>query len=384
MHKTKIDYLRKHFPEEDCFSAITRVELDYMTVGSPVMVNMKPFVPNSKTQHRAVYVNGSSFTRSSGSGQTHSTHSTASLDTVNDTSDRVQAQPLRSNQSNAYSNSPYKGSYKTGKHKDQDIKKDVKKVSVKDLYTMGIVKANEMLQRKAAKVGVMFAFSFYKDYQDHYVNTMQSHQVYFDGKKPLIYDEGHKFELKRLSDVHSKNYLNNFAEMIADSLKEDRYINYSFGEIASSNKKYIFEDINIIFNSLKKVFPENFSFFRSILNDGRLRSLVDTVSISFYRIQDIIAIFDSKKTSGMGVEIFLTNSVHKPTAMSKSETVATYRFLFSKSRENILTIDGESIRRQHNTSTNDTLGTAFSVINKNIPIDNELKKKSARRLICAE
>jgi hypothetical protein len=375
MHKTKIDYLKGHFSEKDCFSAITKIELDYMTVGTPVIVNMKPFVPNSGPLVHTVY-NGPPFAQSSGQPRSQPGR--------NATAQEPRSQPSRDRQS--YVNR-YKGNYRTSDQKAELVKKeDVKKISVKDLYKMDVVEANKLLQNRSSKISTMFVFSFYKDYKDYYTHTMQTQHVYFDGKVPLIYDKGHRFELERLSDVHDKGDLSNFAEMVANSLKEDRYINYSFEGVASSNKKYMFEDINVIFNDLKKVFPENFSFFKSVLNNGHLRSLVDTISISFYRMQDVIAIFDSKKTSGMGVEIFLTNSIHKPVETSKSESVATYRFLFSKSRENIFTIDGESIKRQHNKSTNDVLGTAFSVINKNIPIDDNLKKKKkpSRRSICAE
>jgi hypothetical protein len=255
----------------------------------------------------------------------------------------------------------------------------VEKISAEDLYKMSVVEANKML-RNGIKIDTMFVFSLYKDYHDFYIHGMQSNQVYFDGKKPLVFDEGHRFELERLTDVHKKDELNNFSEMIYDSLKENRYINYSFGGIATSNKRYMFEDINIIFNDLQRVFPKNFSFFMSTLNNRTLRSLVDTVSISFYRIQDVIAIFDSRETTGMGIEIFLTNSAHKPQHMNESEATATYRFLFSKSRENILTIDGELINRQHNRSTSDALGAAFSVINKNIPIDDKLKKDKVKTI----
>lgn len=374
MHKTKIDYLRGHFPKENCFSAITKVELDYMTVGTPVMINMKPFVPNTGSQGPAVYTSPSFGRISSQPCITAPESQPQSPRDARDTHGYYKA----NNASN------YKGDHRTSKQKTESVKEeDVKKTNVGDLYKMGVVEANKILQNRRSKVDVMFIFSFYKAYKDYYAYTMQTYQVYFDGKIPLIYNEGHRFELERLSDIYKKGDLNNFAEMTADSLKENRYINYNFGGINSSNKKYMFEDINIIFASLKKMFPENFSFFESTLNDGSLRSLVDTISISFYRMQDIIAIFDSKKTSGMGVEIFLTNSAHKPIDISKSETVATYRFLFSKSRENIFTIDGDLIKRQYNTTTNDMLGIAFSVINKNIPINDE-RKKPSRRSICAE
>ena len=380
MHKTKADYLSSRFVEKNCFSAITTVDIDYMTVGTPVVVSVKPFAPRSDS----VTLTYSSSLRPS----RHSAPRPGQIMAEPPSDPRALRNPVVEDQSrdaqsqrgrnNVYMKDVYMkdGTYA---NKKPPTLSGVEKVSAEDLYKMSVVEANKML-RNGVKVDTMFVFSLYKDYHDFYIHGMQGQQVYFDSKKPLIFDEGHRFELERLTDVHKKDELNNFSEMIYSSLKDNRYINYSFGGVATSNKKYMFEDINIIFNDLKSVFPKNLSFFMSALSNGTLRSLVDTVSISFYRIQDVIAIFDSKKTLGMGVEIFLTNSAHKPQHMDVSEATATYRFLFSKSRENILTIDGELINRQHNKATNDALGSAFSVINKNIPIDDKLKKDKAKTI----
>jgi hypothetical protein len=392
MHKIKADYLRDRFPEKDCFSAITTIELDNMTVGTPVVANIKPFAPSSTPR---VYSVGPR----AGQGRAQFANNLQVAETGLAEAIDAPPQPARNSQSPAiaaggseqivvepsrdrqlyYSDS--RATYRSNsKAKAAPMPlSNVKKVSAKDLYEMGVVEANKVLQ-SGAKISTMFVFSFYKDYQDFYIHSMQSHQVYFDGKKPLIFDKGYRFELERLADVHKKDELNNFSEMIYDSLKENRYVNYSFERVATSNKKYMFEDINTIFNDLQRVFPKNFSFFTSVLNNGTLRSLVDTVSISFYRMQDVIAIFDSRETFGMGVEIFLTNSAHKPIHMNELEATATYRFLFSKSRENILIIDGELIKRQHNRATGDALGSALSVIGKNIPIDDKLKKDKTKTI----
>jgi len=361
MHKTKADCLRQYFPEKDCFSAITMIELDRMTVGSPVMISMKPFVQGPPPQmfNRHGAQPGSIALRPGSISSSSSAQPRLSGARHEDIRNKDLPAP----------------SYPK---KLIPIEEDTKKVSVKDLYEMGVAEANKALQNVMKKVSAMSVFSFYQGLHDFHQHTMHGHQVYFDGKKPLIFDKGRRFELERLSDVHEKGDLNNFSEMIYHSLKENRYINYSFGGVSASNKRYMFEDINIIFSNLKEVFHKNFSFFTSLLSDGTLRALVDTVSISFYRMQDIVAIFDSKKTSGIGAEIFLTNSAHRPVNMEQAETTATYRFLFSKSKENILTIDGELIHRQCNRFTGDALGSALSVINKNVPIDDKSKKNKAK------
>lgn len=375
MYKTKADYLRERFPEKDCFSAITTKELDCMTVGTPVMVDMKP-ITSVSAPHANIHSYSSSIQIRRGNAEPTriapmaDPRESRGAEIGNMAEINREPSPAQIRHLQPRHLQPPDSSHKP---KGKPSPANTKKVSAKDLYEMGIVEANKILQ-SSVKINTIFVFSLYKDYRDFYVQGMHSHHVYFDGKKPLIFDEGRRFELERLADVHKKDELNNFSEMIRDSLRKNRYINYSFEGVATSNKKYMLEDINTIFNDLQRAFPKNFSFFMSVLNNGTLRSLVDTVSISFYRMQDVIAIFDSKETSGMGVEIFLTNSNHRPIFMDEPEATATYRFLFSKSRENILTIDGELINRQNNRTTSDALSVAVSVISKNIPVDDKLKK----------
>ena len=92
----------------------------------------------------------------------------------------------------------------------------------------------------------------------------------------------------------------------------------------------------------------------------------------------MIAIFDSKKTSGIAAEIFLTNSTHNTSQMSRDGVTVTYRFLFSKSRENLFSIDGETIKRQCDRNTKDVLSSVSSIISKEIPNDEKLKNEKAK------
>jgi hypothetical protein len=347
MHKTKLEYLQKmHLhPEEDCFSALITVVLDSMIIGTPAIASLKPFSKMAKKAPATV-----SFARA------------------------VRMSPLE--EADSGENTPrYRDPYKKvayAKPKEDSIEK----ISVKDLYGMGIAEANELLQNSGINANVIFPFSFYEDSKDFYVYRLRANQLYFDGKKPLIFDEGHILELGRLADAHDKDDLQNFVEVVNDSLRSNRYLNYVFSGVALSNIKYMLEDINTIFNSLKKAYPKNVSFYR--YPTKAMRCLVDTVSVSFYRIEDVIAIFDFKKMSGIVVEIFLTNSNHKIPDMDRSGSTATYRFLFSKSRENIFSIDGESIKRQYDKNTTDVLSLMSSTISKNIPNDEKLEQKKSK------
>ena len=136
------------------------------------------------------------------------------------------------------------------------------------------------------------------------------------------------------------------------------------------------EDTNVILNSLGKAYPYNLSSFQSIL-DG-IRNLIDVVSISFYRLTDVTAIFDSKRAIGMGVDIFLTNSLCTAKDMAKGGKNITYRFLFSTSNENIFSIDGEAIQRPSSCSTEAAMRYVHNIMNENVPNDEVLKRKKTK------
>jgi len=355
MHKTKIEFLRTQFKEENCFSALITTGLDSMIAGTPAIVSISPF---RKANSPSTYSNSLTFAKVAKSNP-HDTYPSGS----------------------SY-NRPSKGlytssKYYSGKHRGESPESDIEKVTAKDLYEMDIEEANKLLHFNGAKANIMFPFSFYEDLKDYYIYRMNGNQLYFNGEKPLIFDEGHILETERLSDIHSKTEIQNFVEMVNDSLRSNRYLNYVFNNVATSNKKYMLEDINTIFNSLKKFYPKNVSFFRTPIGKS-LRCLIDTISISFYRIEDVIAIFDSRRASGIAVEIFLTNSTHDASNISRDGNTVTYRFLFSKFRENLFTIDGELIRRKYDRDTRDVLLMASSVISRDIPNDEKLKKEKSK------
>ena len=120
MHKTKIEALRKQFPEEDCFSALITVGLDSVIAGSPVIASTKPFSSSSGP------------TVISNNNNNKLTFARA-ISSTRDTSEPEEAErPQRLHHA--------RGGYSRPRHKGKPKPTKIKKVSAKDLYEMGIDK----------------------------------------------------------------------------------------------------------------------------------------------------------------------------------------------------------------------------------------------------
>lgn len=326
MYPKKAKYLRSIYPEKECVSAITTTMENNTLIGTPCILCIKPFGIKSLINPLITKLSFSDKLEDSG--------------------------------------------------KEKITSKETELISAKDLCKMSITEANGLIYRYVHKLKALFIFNTSNNYNDFYTYNLYGKHVYFTGVKPIILDECKHFDVIRLSDVHSKKDINNFAEMTYSSLQDHRYINYTFTNIAKSNKKYMIEDINTIFNSLGKAYPYNLSTFYSLL-DG-VRDLIDVISISFYKLTDVTAIFDSRRAVGMGVDVYLTNSLCTVKDMGKSGKSMTYRFLFSTSEENIFNIDGEMIHRPSSHLTKDVLSAIYSVITKNIPNDEAIKEKKTK------
>jgi hypothetical protein len=151
-------------------------------------------------------------------------------------------------------------------------------------------------------------------------------------------------------------------------LQKKRYVTYVMTGASQSNVKGVITMIDALINALNKNYSQSVAFCTP-----NIRALVDVVTISFYRMEDMVAVFDKSK-KGIGIEIYLTNSVWKSNEIV--EKSAAYRFLFSKSKENLFTIDGEQIKRSSDMNT----GSAIEILKLNIqhhlPTSLEEPKKS--------
>lgn len=353
MYDKKIQYLRDKYPKDDCFSIMVLGGSSSVQVGTPAIAKLTPFA-----------IDTSPYIREKRMFNIYAPES--------DSQDSESAEPAIEHMDDQLPDTPH--IVLDGKRIALPRSKSGNiKVRAKDLIKMDPMEVKTLLKHKVSKMNVLVPFGCIPNSDDYLQIKLPPSKIHFDGKMPLIFDEGHSFETKRLSDVHSKHEIKNFAEMSHEALKNHRYLNYTFVDVAQSNKKYMLEDINSIFNSLKSAYPENVSFFQHT-NFSKMRCLVDTISISLYRLEDTTAIFDVRRADGLAAEIFLTNSAQDVYDMGKEARSATYRFFFSKSRENIFTIDGELIRRQNDRPTLDALHHACFRISEEMPNDNKLKK----------
>lgn len=254
------------------------------------------------------------------------------------------------------------------------------KITALDLYKMDIDTVNEVLHSLNLSATVTTLFNPRNSSNNEYIarlsRTITTNELYFDGRRPLIFDKFSNVELKRLSDVHTKNEIRNFPDVVNAYLQKNRFLNYVFTGVARSNTKALTKDLRNIFGSLRDKYPTNLCVHSGNASLAGLRRLIDVVSVSFYKLEDVIPIFDFKRSSGVAVEVFLTSSCCDSGDITTDGTSHTTRFLFSESRENVITIDGETINRPFSKPVGGVLRDMYSLVNIESPNDVANKGKS--------
>lgn len=249
-----------------------------------------------------------------------------------------------------------------------------------------VVQINEALRQMVGKLNVLQLFSLENGMADYRSTILESSGFYYNQKPPLIYDVFSTVEMERLGD-HIKD-IGALPLQIYDQLKKDRFINYTFRNITRSNSLGIREDLEDIVKALSKEYPNKISFFQHT-GDGN-RVLLDLMSVSFYRLDDVIPMFDYRKSEGMSMEVLLTNSELGIDNIIRSGRSLIFRFLFTKHRENAFSIDGGPIKRPSDTIVKDATKYIYSLLERESPNDRksktlrEGKKKEREVKICVE
>jgi len=213
-------------------------------------------------------------------------------------------------------------------------------------------------------VNVLFLFNIYQESPDILTSSSKISKIYCTNDKPLIYDSYNSTFLKS-SDKNSVN--NNIFEQLKDQLKNNRFVNYLFEDVKSTNITNVMSNIDKIIKSLIKNYKNTVSFYHYPFNDSRI--LIDTISISFYRMGDVIPIFNHRKSEGICMEITTANSDIKSGSIMRGNYYMTYRFLFSKYRENIFSIDGEPVIRPNDTDIENALSLLHKLLKKSTPVN---------------
>jgi len=210
--------------------------------------------------------------------------------------------------------------------------------------------------------------------QHGYIVTPQGPQVYCFDKKPFILDSGKIVDVKTAGGIVTQRTAKNFGNKILDNLKETRYITYVISDMCASKLEGFKKNMALMFKGLIEELPHN----ACIHTQGNASlTIIDTIAVSFYRLPDVIPIFDSKYIEGFALEMFFTNS----TTLNSIPEGRSYavRWLFSKEEDNVFSIDGEAIKRRTYNNTGASLSDyVYKYIKNHLPNDLVFKKKAAK------
>lgn len=203
---------------------------------------------------------------------------------------------------------------------------------------------------------------------------------------PVIFQDKHYSE-----DIDSPQKLRDLSkiasikDIIAKLQTEYRYINYSINTY-SSNASNILDTLNMFVKNL------NNSFYNTriciSMKSPYKHALLDILSISFYRLPDVIPIFIPNKVDGVVMEIMLLNSITPWEDAINRNYFSSTKIVFSKYTDNVLVVDGEQLYkgRNNNIASNATTEYVEEVLCRYTPNDTQInninnkKEKSA----CAE
>ena len=137
---------------------------------------------------------------------------------------------------------------------------------------------------------------------------------------------------------------------LEEGLKKNRFINYTFEGVKQSNYKKLLRTLKEIISNLNSLYPYNISLVNK-KNGSFAQSpsfLIDIVSISFYRIEDVFPIFNHRECNGLSMEITMTTSTAPSEILIDGHSLQqTFRLIFSKYSENVTSMDGEQINNDY-------------------------------------
>ena len=220
------------------------------------------------------------------------------------------------------------------------------------------------LKDESTQATVLFLFNNNNDYVDIVISNNRLSKICYTDDKPLIYDSYNSI----LLDSSKENVISNgIFDQIKNQLNNSRFVNYMFEGVKSSNVNNVILNIDKIVTELLMNYKNTTSFYYYPYTDSRV--LVDVVSISFYKIRDVIPIFNYRKSEGICMEIMMTNSDVKDNQFVKEGYSMTYRFIFAKYSENIFSIDGEPVKRINDIGVKESIASSYSLLKRSTPKD---------------
>jgi len=329
MHPKKLNRLKEIYKERDCIWGITTTNIGQPLVGSPCMAIIPPFTP-----------------------------------LLND----FRCGPIKI----------------TDPEMKNMFNSTDRLISAQDLYKINTKMANSILSTSIGEVRVIIPFDMSNTNIDIVDKRINNKSFYFTGQKPIIFDSCKLMFLENMlkSDIES------LPDIVNESLKDFRFMTLVINKIGKSKVKELVDDIKNIIKIFKKQYPNN-TCVLCTNNNINTKFLITSLSITFYRLEDSISIFDSGNINGLGVEIVLANSYtsFENIGIMRYPSEDTYRFVFSKNKENVFVIDGEKIKRQNDLLISQGIEQLVMKLDTNAPndsVDIYLKGTKEEKLICAE
>lgn len=232
---------------------------------------------------------------------------------------------------------------------------------------------NKILARSITKMSALHLFCSIRGYCDYNELVINGFNFHFRSEIPLIHDEAHRLSASRISDVFGNPELRDIGGFLSDCFKSHRYLNVLLTGLGQSMKPQLLSEINKLINALKGEYPHS----KGILQTAELpRHLIDVLSISFYKLSDVIPIYDIRRTKGVVLEFTITTS-----GLTGDNIIIgcqTYRFIFSKYKDGVFTIDGEQIIRPGEGQTERCSELICNTLAHSMPHDYALKPKSKK------
>lgn len=231
--------------------------------------------------------------------------------------------------------------------------------------------SDHLLQMRAKS-----AFSIDSKIPPGHLYSVNNNQIYCTKITPIIQDKFKSISVEKFSDIVTSNAMPELPDKITEALKKYRYLNYELKEVTISKINKILDGLT----NMAKSLIGKYQYSMCVYFYGNAReTLVDLISISFHRISDVMPIFDYRKTSGIAVEIVLTNSMydinHFGYTGHNMNHYIDIRFVFSRHRDNLFTIDGEHIMRTFQCGVFDAIRDKIQhVLNNYTPDDQALSK----------
>lgn len=315
MHPIRLNALRKAYPKDSCLSAISMISFvdQHLPLGTPLLITNEPFAP-AIPAHIADEFN-------------------LSID----------------QKSGAYY---YLG--EKGKSKER--------ASLVEISNLVPGHIGEVLQHSLSKIKILNFFPHRSDGWDHTYLTCNPKHVAITSVPPLIWDDGFICEIENVCGLMGGD---NPAVKIYDMLESYRYVTYCYSGFNKHKTAEIFKDFKKLLGFLTAKYPVSKCYSCTEYMEACV--LMDICSISFFRLSDVITIYDSKKAYGMAMDIFACSSQIKNINEMPGATMLI-RFVFNIDKENLYTIDGEKINRWPDKGRiEDGLGYAINFLAKNSP-----------------